>query len=310
LDPNSGEIRWTQDIAKSSYKTVFSTVVNGLNVYIGIDHTVTAISSVNGQVLWTYVFSFPRMTPCVPLIVSCGLQVLVGGRDELALLNAADGTPRWKVKAPYSSVGAETGAWDGANCVLIGTFGFVYSCDLLNGTFNKFNLKGCGYHHVSTTYDKKRKVFYAATKGSLFALSSTPDLIWKSEIPSSDAGLALEEESGRIYVFTTSRTISCFDTAGKQLFSKTFSIPFSSRFFGDPLNSVTCDLRGSGKIFLGSLNTLTIFDGDGNVTEFCKPEGIKPVLTAAFTFVCTPTASWDQNASGDRCHALSVFLDH
>jgi len=300
LDPISGAERWTYELSDYGVHDVTVIAVNGPTVYIGFRDKVAALSVTNGQLLWEFQFSH-KFHATLPVIACCGMNVFVAAYHEVAFLNAADGTIRWRLDCSMGEI--STAAWDGENHVLIGRIGYLHPIDLRTGTMGeKINLKGTGLNPVCLTYDMNKRAFYAVCYGSLFAISGGDEnkILWRCDFSHFYfTGLGLDSNLNRIYVFN-GKMLHCVDTSGNNLFSK--SIPVPATFFSVGEAAITLDLQGCGRILIGGKGYIHMLDGEGNVVE---TENYKEVRYDQI-FMCTSTASVDENASGDEFHNLII----
>jgi len=304
LDPLTGAERWSFTMKeKGGLREWITMVATPFVVYVGAGDSVMAISSLNGTIIWEYRFDH-FFSVFLPTIVVCGLCVFIIGGSTVAYLNASDGSVIWKNSFRHAERNRpSTAAWDGANRVLVGVMGYVYPYDLKTGAeLEKINLKGTGYNGVTLAYDNNRRVFYALSCSSLFAISGGDDnhVLWKCETPRGlvaplYSAFTIEPTTGRAYVFHYKR-VCCVDTDGKVLFSKDFSQPsMGSHFY-----AITQDLLGSGMIFVGSAGYLFVLDSEGNQIFTDDLPGMR----YAQTYLCTKSSSVDPNSSGQETNRV------
>jgi len=251
--------------------------------------------------LWEHVLPSSLLVPGVlPTIVFCGTSVFVCGGNEVALLNAADGSILWKNQMNLG--GLATAAWDGANRVMIGAIGYLYPYDLRTGNMlEKINLKGTGFNTVCIAFDANKNAFYAVTRGYLFAVSGgdSNTILWKVKVPCSFCcSLLLEPQSSRIYFISVYGYIIQVDSTGKIIFNKKMNIPSLCQ----GVNASAMDLVGTtGSILVGVMGCFVTVDGDGNWIYCDKLKG----MGVRQTYICSPTASVDPNASADAIHTFT-----
>jgi len=301
FDPDSGNILWKAQLDDYGWFDIIVTVVNGGVVYYGVLDSITAISAVNGQRLWQFRFG-QSLLRSIPTIVCCGLCIFVASGSQMACLNAANGSVRWKNKYPNGSHQfPATGAWDGQNTVLLGQQGYLFPIDLASGIQReRINLKGTGFHNVTLTFNRAGNCFYAFTNGVVFAVSggNVNSMLWRTDVNNGEfSTIAFEPSIGRIYVLSYTR-VTCLATNGSVMFSKGYEMPLACRY----TCAVALDIMGTGRILIGSGGYFVVIDAEGNQIENDDLKGMR----YGQTYICTKTASVDPNASGQDYMQLEI----
>jgi len=275
-------------------------------VYVGAFNIVTAVSSVDGRVLWIYDFDH-FISARIPSIVVCGTRIFLAGAGEAVCLNAADGKLMWKSKLKgFGRMDFGNAAWDGANRVCLGVGGYVLRIDLRDGSqSDRINLKGTGYYPVNITFDNYRQVFYALTNGKLFAISAGDDnkIVWTCDsrlasLTNPYNSMAVDPMTGRIYV-AYKKNLSCVGSNGRTI----FTVGFEESVLSRNIYALTLDIAGSGLVLVGGGGCCRVFDAEGHLRYSDDLPGMRYEQTT----MCTATASFDPNASG-HCQNKQDFI--
>jgi len=293
LDPLNGIERWGGTLKNPGVLNRANIIPTPSVVYIGAAHTVTAISSSNGQVLWEFAFSSKNAR--VPTIVVCGTGVFVACTGEIAYLNAGDGSVIWKTKFDFRyPYGLVTAAWDGADCVFLGSCGHLYRCNLRDGSKISDTKLFMGSYDLNLFYDNSRKRLYVASNNKLFAISGSEEKTeWVSKVPSSLMSpilqaISVDTSSGRIFI-AHARKFICFDSDGKLIFANKMKEPKNS----GQIYTTAAEFGGKGMILVGCCGSCRVYDGDGTVILADDLSGMGYDLVN----VCTLNANPDSNAS-------------
>lgn len=296
LDAGTGAVRWSMPLACGRRHWV-SLQVAGRTLYVGLRSSVSAVSLADGRVLWQRDVSEPHpYATLVPTVLPCGLSVFTLAFGTMSLLNAADGSVRWQTRAKeimWSRFDGSSAAWDGENRVLVGHGGYLYPVDLDTGAERaRICLPRTGFGSVGVAYDRQRRVFYAASASSLFALANdeTHTFLWRFDMRRANKfpSMALDPASGNIHL-ATAKEVACVSPTGQPVYRMWAE-------GGRPFNVVKVpllDLRGTGFYYVGEAGCFAAYNIEGRAV--CC-DNLKGMMYGNVT-LCTDTASIDEQAS-------------